>query len=76
MNNSSLPSDVSGTTTPSIFGSAILNEQPRPPCLSARKVVHKRFSGPKPTWEFWNSRPKGRSLGKTFEGEPCLPVHP
>lgn len=53
MNNSSLPSGVSGTTAPSIFGSAILNEQQRPPCLSAHKVVHKRFSGPRPAWEFW-----------------------
>ena len=57
------PPRAAAGPAPSIFGSAILNEQPRPPCLSARKVVHKRFSGPRPTWEFWNSRPKGRSLG-------------
>lgn len=66
MNNSSLPSGVSGTTAPSIFGSAILNEQPRPPRLSACKVVHKRFSGPWPTWELWEFQAQREIFGQNI----------
>lgn len=77
MNNSSLPSGVSGTTAPSIFGSAILNEQRRPPCLSARKVVHKRFSGPRPAWEFWEFQAQREIFGQNiWRGAcQCIPRH-